>query len=164
MKKEELIEIMPIEYHRKVPKHRHPRLQIYWDYSFSPNLTKAIVEGVVRKLKNKERISIQSNSDRYILWRYGTNKPQICLDNLNGKVCVSTGTLKRYSLKSCQHQASLVLRILKGTKKHPIGLANFRRISATFDPYRIGRTAKEREITFQAAHDLFNDRFKGKEE
>lgn len=35
-------------------------------------------------------------------------------------------------------------------------------VSVTFDPYRIGRTAKEREITFQAAHDLFNDRLKGK--
>ena len=69
-----------------------------------------------------------------------------------------------WALKKEGHQASLVLRILKGTKKHPIGLANFKRISATFNPYRIGRTAKEREIVFQAAHDLFNDGFKGKEE
>lgn len=149
---------MPIEYHRKAPKHRHPRLQIYWDYSFSPNLTKAVVERVIGNLKKKAIISVQSNSDRYLLWRYGVHKPQICLDLLNMKVCVSRGTLKRYSLKFCQQQASLVLRILKGTKKHPVGLARFKRISVTFNPCRIGRTAEERKITFQAAHDLFNDK------
>jgi hypothetical protein len=42
-------------------------------------------------------------------------------------------------------------------------LAKFKKISAIFDPYRIGRTAKEREIIFQVAHDLFNDRLKGKD-
>ena len=161
--KAEPIEIMPIEYHLKVQRKRHPRLQIYWDYSFSSKLTQSIMDRVVRQTNMKKRVSVQNNPDQFILWKY-PGKPQICLDKLLRKVFVSRETLEHFGRKSCQQQASLVLRILKGTKKHAVGLANFKRISATFNPYRIGRTAKEREITFQAVHDLFNDKLKSKEE
>lgn len=160
MSKKESTEIMPIEYHLKVPKKKNPRLQIYWDYSFSPNLSQNVMDWIVQHTRKKKRVSVQV-LDELVLWHY-PGKPQICLNKLTRKVFVSKKTLKQFGRKSCQQQASLVLRILKGTKKHPIGLANFKRISATFNPYRIGKTAKEREITFQAAHDLFNDRLKDK--
>jgi len=162
MTEAELVEIMPIEYHLKARKKRHPRLQIYWDYSFSSSLTQDNMDWIMKHTRMKKRVSVQV-LDELVLWQH-PGKPQICLNKLLRKAFVSRETLEHFGRKSCQQQASLVLRILKGTKKHPVGLANFKRISATFNPYRVGRTAKERKITFQAAHDLFNDGLKGREE
>jgi len=160
MSEKELVEIMPIEYHFKVPKNKHPRLQIYWDYSFSPNLTQAIFNRIIKDFKQKDKIKIQNNSDRFIVYQFA-RKPQIYLDKLTNKICVRRGTLNHYSKQHCQQQGSYVLRILKGTKKQREtrpAYASFKRISVTCNPYRIGRTKEEREIYFEAVMDLFNDK------
>jgi hypothetical protein len=160
---------MPIEYcpeyrifdkrvGRIVTKNR--RLQIYWDYSFSPNLTQAIFDRTVKDFKQKDKIKIQNNSDRFIVYQFA-RKPQIYLDKLTRKIYVTRGTLNHYSKQHCQQQASYVLRILKGTKKQREtrpAYAGFKRISVTCDPNRIGRTKEEREIYFEAVMDLFNDK------
>ena len=169
MSEKELVEIMPIEY---CPEYRifdkrvgrivtkNPRLQIYWGYSFSPNLTQAIFDRIVKDFKQKDKIKIQNNSDRFIAYQFA-GKPQIYLDKLTNKIYVTRGTLNHYSKQHCQQQGSYVLRILKGTKKQREtrpAYASFKRISVTCNPYRIGRTKEEREIYFEAVMDLFNDK------
>jgi hypothetical protein len=161
-----LVEVMPIEY---CPRHRvfdrsrlkvrtkNPRLQIYWGYSLLPNLTEEIVKVIISHLKHKKYISIEPQPDGSIVWCY-SGKPPIYLSRPEGKVFVSRGTLKRFGRKSCQQQASEVLRILKGTKKQPWHYASFKRISVTCDPERIGRTKEDRQIYFEAVMDLFNDK------
>ena len=153
----ELVEVMPIEYHFEVPKPRHPRLQIYWGYSFSRDLTQAIFDGILKDFKQKHKVKIQNNPDRFIVYQF-VGKPQIYLDKLTRKVYVTERTLKHSSKQHCQQQASYVLRILKGTKKQREtrpAYADFKRISATCDPNRIGRNELEREIYFEAVRDLF---------
>jgi len=156
----ELVEIMPIEYQFKAPRNKHPRLQIYWDYSFSSNLTQAILNRIVKDFKQKDKIKIQNNSDRFVVYQFA-GKPQIYLDKLTKKIYVTRGTLNHYSKHHCQQQASYILRILKGTKKQREtrpAYASFKRISVTCNPDRIGRTAKEREMYCEAVRDLFNDK------
>jgi len=156
----DLVEIMPIEYQFIAPKNKHPRLQIYWDYSFSPNLTQAIFDRIVKDFKQKDKIKIQNNSDRFIVYQFA-GKPQIYLDKLTNKIYVTRGTLNHYSKQHCQQQGSYVLRILKGTKKQREtrpAYACFTRIAVTCNPNRLGRTAEERKIYCEAVRDLFNDK------
>lgn len=156
----ELVEVMPIEYQFKVPKGRHPRLQIYWGYSFSRRLTQAIFNRILKDFRQKDKVKVSNNRDRFIVYQFAS-KPQICLDRLTGKICVTRGALNHYSRQHCQQQASFVLRILKGSKKdrgrRPT-YASFKRISVTCNPDRIGRTREERQIYFEAVMDLFNDK------
>jgi len=174
-----LVEVMPIEYRqaslqRKIKKmpsgtpksinhvRKNPRLQIYWDYTFSSNLTQAIFNRIVKDFKQKTKITIQNNPDRFIVYQF-TGKPKIYLDKLTKKIYVTRGTLNYYSRQHCQQQASYVLRILKGTKKQREtrpAYASFKRTSVTCNPDRIGRTKEQREIYFKAVADLFNDNSK----
>lgn len=166
MDKMELVEVFPIEYNpsRKVWSKRKatfvkttPRLQIYWGYSFSPHLTQAIIDIIVSLLRHKKNISVQSTPDGSIIWKY-SGKPPIHLSRPERKTFVSRETLELFRRQSCQQQASEVLRILKGTKKQREtrpAYAQFKRISATCDPNRIGRNELEREIYFEAVRDLF---------
>lgn len=162
----ELVEVFPIEYNssrkrldKKRMKHvkKNPRLQIYWGYSLSPYLTKAIVDSIVSHLRHRKEISVQSTPDGSIVWKY-SGKPPIHLSRPERKTFVSRETLELFGRQSCQQQASEVLRILKGTKKQREtrpAYAQFKRISATCDPNRIGRNKHEREIYFEAVRDLF---------
>jgi hypothetical protein len=175
------VEIMPIEYcfvrQQKVEAtepmpdgttaligishiRKNPRLQIYWGYTFSPNLTQEIFDRIVRDFENKDKIKIQNNPDRFIVYQFA-GKPKIYLDKLTKRIYVTRGTLNHYSKQHCQQQASYVLRILKGTGKQREtrpAYASFKRISVTCNPKRIGRTKEEREIYFEAVMDLFNDK------
>ena len=166
MNETQLVEVMPVEYcpsyyvfDKRIGKRvvKNPRLQIYWCYSFSGNLTKKMLEERISLFKNKKGISIKEISDRYILWQY-VDKPQIWLDRAKEKVYVSKETLKVFGRKQCRQQASLVLRILKGTFRDTEHYATFRRISVTCNPNRIGCTKGEREIYFQAVRELFSRR------
>ena len=175
----DLVEIMPIEYHYRshlqrqiklvhghfqkiIYVRKNPRLQIYWNYTFSRHLTQAIFDGILKDFKQKDKVKIQNNPDRFIVYQF-VGKPQIHLDKLTRKVYVTKGTLKHYSKQHCQQQASYVLRILKGTKRQREtrpAYADFKRISVTCNPDRIGRTREERQIYFEAVMDLFNDKSK----
>lgn len=167
--KVDLVEVMPIEYSlarthfdRKRGKvvTKSPRLQICWGYTFSPHLTQEIVNGLVKDFKQKDKIKIQNNPDRFIVYQFA-GKPQIYLDKLTNRIYVTRGTLNHYSKQHCQQQASCVLRILRGTKKQREtrpAYANFERTSVTCNPKRIGRTREERKIYFEAVMDLFNDK------
>lgn len=160
----ELVEVMPIEYHFEVPKRRHPRLQIYWGYSFSRHLTQAIFNRILKDFRQKDKVKVSNNRDRFIVYQFA-GKPQICLDGLTGKICVTKGTLNHYSKQHCQQQAAMIMRILRGTKRQRVirpGYANFVRISVTCNPQRIGRTKEERQIYFEAVMDLFNDKPKAR--
>lgn len=163
-----LVEVMPIEYthkrrfyDRRLRRYvaKNPRLQISWGYTFSPNLTQEILNTLVANFEHKDKINIQSNSDRFVIYHF-ERKPKIYLDKVANKMYVTRRTMKRYSRQHCQQQASLVLRILKGSEKdrrRRPAYANFKRISVTCNPKRIGRTREERQIYFEAVIDLFND-------
>ena len=146
-----LIEIEPVEYQYKLPGNRNPRILRYRGLSFSQNITQTILRRIISRTKMKKKASAQQNPDRYIFYEYD-RKPQIILDLLNRSIHVTEGTLKKHGMRACQQQASILLRLLKR-----YGYANFRRISVTANPYRIGRTSEDREITFQALKRLFND-------
>lgn len=177
----DLIEIMPIEYHYRshlqrqiklvhghfqkiIYVRKNPRLQIYWNYTFSRHLTQAVFDGILKDFKQKDKVKVSNNLDRFITYQF-VGKPQIYLDKLTGKIYVTRGTLNYYSKQHCQQQAGMIMRILRGTKRQREirpAYANFLRTSVTCNPDRIGRTKEERQIYFEAVMDLFNDKPKAR--
>jgi Xaa-Pro aminopeptidase len=156
---QELVEIFPVEYQPKPKqKGRNPRVQIYWNYTFDKNLTQGTLKSIVeKKPKLQKSVQIQNGPDHFIYWQYG-REPQIILNKLNGKACVSKETLDYFGEKACQIQASYLLRVLESN-----GHAHFVRRSATFDPVRTGKNREERELYRKAMIYLFNDDKKKRE-
>jgi hypothetical protein len=147
----ELVEIQPIEYQFKMPKHKNPRILRYRELSFTPNLTQAILNRIIAKTRMKKKASAHQNPDRYIFYQYG-QEPQIILDMLTRKILVTKGTFEQFGERKCQQQASILMRILK---EH--GYAHFTRKSVTVNPNKIGKTAEDRKTTYRACKYLFND-------
>lgn len=148
----DLVIIEPIEYRLRMGKYRNPRIIRYRSLGFSPNLTQAILNRIIEQTKLKKKTSALQNPDRYLFYEYG-NQPIIVLDLLERTINTTTGTLKHWGMRKCQQQASILLRLLR--KHHQ---AYFIQRSITCDPGDMGRTAEDREVTFQALHDLFNDK------
>ena len=147
-----LVKIDPIEYqYRRSEIRKSPRILRYRDLSFSPHLTRAILNRIIKNTKMKKKAMAHQNPDRYIFYEYN-QKPQIILDMLERTINVSEGTLKKHGLRACQQQASILMRLLK---KHRY--AHFKRVSITANPSRIGRTREDRAVTFRALKNLFND-------
>ena len=151
-----LVKVEPIEYHYKMKGNRNPRIIRYRRLSFSSHITQVVMDRIIQKTKMKKKALAQQDPYQFIFYKYG-NKPQIILDLLNETINVSEGTLKKHGMRTCQQQASLLLRLLKEHK-----YAHFKRISVTANPMRIGKTPEDREITFQAIKRLFNDPMKHK--
>ena len=99
----------------------------------------------------KKKASVIQNQDRFIRYQYD-GKPLIILDLLDRTIKTTKGTLDFYGERACQQQASILLRLLRSHK-----YAHFKQVSITVNPNRIGKTAKDREITFKAIKYLFND-------
>jgi hypothetical protein len=170
----DFVEIVPIEYHRarkeysghpnycgrpaRYPSMRvhSPRIIRYRDISFNPNLTRKDLEKVVSETNMQEKAYVDNNPDRYLFYRYG-NRPLVIFDRLEKKICTTAGELKKFGERACQQQGSILLRLLK---EH--GHANFKRVTITANPWRIGYTKEDREITFRALHYLFGDNTKKK--
>jgi hypothetical protein len=161
----ELVDVEPVEYHNARKDFRenpvfnshcrihNARIIRYRNLSFSPNLTQKDIEFVIEHTRMKKRASVHNNPDRYLFYQYGDSKPLIILDMLERKICTTKGKLKEYGERICQQQASIVLRLLKKYK-----FANFKRVSVTANPWRIGRTKEDREITFKALNRLFGEK------
>jgi hypothetical protein len=139
-----LVKIEPIEYQRKMPKGKHSRILTYWGFSFSPHITQNDLDRIVRMLRTKQKVAALNNPDELIFWQY-SGAPLIILNKLRQSIFTIEKDFKRFAERTCQQQASLVLRVLK---KH--GLAQFRRNSLTVNPKKFGRNSGEREQTFQA--------------
>lgn len=162
----DLVEVVPIEYQkgrREVQAGRmvtwhNPRIIRYRELSFNPHLNQKDLEKIIAKTKMKKKASAQKNSDRYLFYQYG-KKPMIILDLVERIICTTKEILEEHGERACQQQASILMRLLK---EH--GHANFNRVTVTANPYRIGRTKDDRDITFKALHYLFGDYEKEKVE
>jgi hypothetical protein len=73
----------------------------------------------------------------------------IILDLLEKKICTTKGILEEYGERFCQQQASILMRLLKKHKQ-----ANFKRVTVTVNPYRIGTSVEDRKITYKAIEHL----------
>jgi histidinol phosphatase-like PHP family hydrolase len=154
-----LVEVVPIEYHKAridelgygVTSHHNPRIIRYRDFSFDPHLTKEKLEQIVAKTHMKRRVLVIQHFDRFLSYQYA-NKPTIILDLLEGKVFTTKRAVDIHGESKCQQQASILMRLLK---QH--GHAMFRRVTVTANPYRIGYTKEDRDITFKALHRLLGD-------
>lgn len=156
----ELVEVAPIEYHRgyreqddryQIDRWHNPRIIRYRDLSFNPRLTQKELETIVAKTRMKKEVSVNSEQDRYIFYKYG-KKPMIILDLVERKICTTNEALKENGERTCQQQASILMRLLMR-----YGHARFSRVTVTANPYRMGKTKEDRDITFQALHYLFGD-------
>lgn len=145
----ELVEIYPVEFRRE--KHRNPRVLIYWNYSFSPNLTQSKIDRIVEKIKSKKRINASNNPDHLVIWQY-SGKPLIILNLLNRKIYTTKWTLEHFGERYCMQQAAILLQILK---EH--GYASYRRKSITINPDRMGHNKFEREIFMKSLKLLMGD-------
>ena len=151
----DLVEVIPIEYcnarkDKKTQSVHSPRIIRYRDLSFNPHLTQKQLEKIIRETKMKEKASAHNNPDRYLFYQYG-NMPMIILDLVDRKICTTIGIMKEYGESACQQQASILMRLLR---QH--GQANFKRVTVTANPYRLGSTKEDRDITYRALESLLN--------
>jgi hypothetical protein len=151
-----LVEVVPIEYHRArtenlghgVISHHSPRIIRYRDLSFDNNLTKQKLDQIVARTKVQKRVLVIQNFDRYLTYQYA-NKPTIVLDLLERKILTTKTAIETCGERNCQQQASILMRLLQ---EH--GYANFRRLTVTANPERLGYTKEDRDITFKALNRL----------
>jgi hypothetical protein len=154
-----LVEVVPIEYHKArtdnlghgAPVHHSPRIIRYRDLNFDNNLTKQKLDQIVARTKMQRRVLVTQSFDRYLTYQYA-NKPAIVLDLLERKILTTKTAIETCGERSCQQQASILMRLLK---EH--GHANFKRVTVTANPDRIGHTKEDREITFKALHSLLGE-------
>lgn len=161
--KTRLVEIMPIEFrkgHWEFNKRRHkdvwknPRLLVYWDFKIDPMPTKKDIEKIIISKRNLKKTAVAvENADGSIEYRYGKEPKIIILQKHPDKVFTTKADFEEFGKSKCQQQASIFLRLLREYE-----FAKFKQVSATFNPYRIGRTYEERKMVFEAAHNLFGDK------
>jgi hypothetical protein len=154
----DLVGVVPIEFHKawidKKKSVHSPRIMRYRDLSFNPHLTQKQLEEIIKKTKMKKKASVHNNSERYLIYQYG-GMPTIILDLFNRKICTKNDIIKKFGESACQQQASILLRLLK--QHHH---ANFKRVTVTVNPYRLGMTKEDRDISYKAIESLL--RKKGK--
>lgn len=157
-----LVEIMPIEYRKATrywnrkkgrPVKVNPRLLIYWDFEIDPKITQEDMEEIIKKSHMKKRAVALENPEERIEYKYDREPNIIFLKEYPNKIFTTKAVLEEYGKSKCQQQASIFLRLLRSNN-----FAKFKQVSATFNPNRVGRTAKERKLVFEAAHNLFGDK------
>lgn len=160
----QLVNIMPIEFHkgrwqrRKKGNSRrvwkNPRLLVYWDFKIDPLLTVGDVKRIIREKRNLKKTAVATGRpDGGIEYQYGKEPKIIILQKHSNKVFTTKADFEKFGKSKCQQQASIFLRLLREYE-----FAKFKQVSATFNPYRIGRTYEERKMVFEAAHNLFGDK------
>ncbi len=155
----DLVEVVPIEYHKaridkKTRSVHSPRIIRYRHLSFNPHLTLKELEEIIKKTKMKKKVSVHNNPDRFLFYQY-VGMPTIILDLVDRKICSTKDIIKKFGESACQQQASILMRLLK-QHRH----ANFKRVTVTANPYRLGMTKEDRDISYKAIESLL--RKKGK--
>ena len=139
-----LVELIPIEFELRRGKTQNPRIRRYFDIRFADALSPERIEWILTRLKSKKRIKTEFIANRYILWHYGTTKPPLLLDLLERNLKTSLEVIHKYGEIRCMHQASIIMRILRRFE-----LVSYRRTTFTLNFNRIGRTERERSITYR---------------
>jgi hypothetical protein len=166
---------MPIEFHqgrwqarrRGSPNQvwKNPRLLVYWDFKIDQNLTLQELN-VLIKASRLQRTAVTEEVSHFLTYRYG-KEPMLVFDkDMPNKIFTTVDSFKQHGEGECMQQASIFLRMLRGSKKQQEArpslrlkrsYADFTAISVTFNPSRIGRTPEERGIIHRAECYLFGD-------
>lgn len=147
----DLVEVVPIEYAGKWYKKKPPRIYRYRniEWHLIEHCTQEGLDNMIQSMNKKEPISAK-RIGQFISYRYG-NRAEIILDTHSKKLYVTKSTFDRHGERQCQHQASFVMRVLK------YHFVLFKRIQFELDPYRVGKTPEDRQISINAIKHLFND-------
>jgi hypothetical protein len=149
-----LIRVEPVEYQKKVSVGKNPRIIRYRNLvKLFPISIEKLKENV-KHTRTKKVVTVEQYSTNHIAYQYG-RKPQIILNTETAATFVTEKTFERHGERACQQQASILMRLLKDYY-----LINFVRVSNTLNPYRIGKNADDREITYRAFKHLMNDPIK----
>ena len=135
-----------------------PRIIRYRNLTFNNKLTKQQLVKISREIVSSWRITIDYVFERYLVYKYMA-KPLVVLDLVERRICTTKQMIVKYGESHCQQQASILLRILLKN-----GQASFKRVTVTSNPYRLGYTKEDREITFKAINIILGDHEKVKKQ
>jgi hypothetical protein len=110
----------------------------YLELWVDPHMTKDELERFLKRYRIRN-VALTENPLHWITWQR-RNRPLICIDMEHQCVKVPKASLIEFDIEDIEHQASMVLRILK--KFH---FAGFLRKRVDYLPSRIGYNEHERE-------------------
>lgn len=140
-----LIEIEPVEYQIKVGPRRNPRIIRYRKREpYLRKVTLEILKEIIDETPMQKKVNLKTYSSTKVAYKYGS-KPELLFDLETYKIFVTPETFNQHGERSCQQQASILMRLLK--KFYCI---YFVRKSVTLNPNRIGKTPTDRKITYNA--------------
>lgn len=131
----EIVKIYPVEYdlHGKP----YPRIVVYRNIKVRNDLTQQHMEKI-KKLQLKREARTLSNPEHYLFYQYG-EEPLIIIDLHTSEFLTTKPVIEYYGLMKVQHQASILLRLLK-----KCGYAKFKRI--VISTYRLGDKEEAKRI------------------
>jgi len=147
---DKFVEIQPFEY--QYPTGQLPRLITYFGFKFSPRLTQETIKAIVDDLETEKEVTVMQNPNGLLVWQY-EGKPLIAIDKNSNRIFTVQEAINYYGIDDCQKQAAYVLQILR-----KYGFTKFTGYVIKYEPYRLGRTPKERELTRQALERLAKDK------
>ena len=150
MAQHRFVEIQPFEY--QYPIGQFPRLITYFGFKFSKRLTQEVIEAIIEDLETEKEVSVMQNPNGLLVWQY-EGKPPIAIDKNNNRIFTTQRAINYYGIDDCQKQAAYVLQILR-----KYGFAKFTGFIIKYEPYLLGRTPQERELTRQALERLAKDK------
>jgi len=150
MAQHKFVEVQPFEY--QYPTGQFPRLITYFGFKFSKRLTQEIIKAIIEDLETEKEVTVVQNPNGLLVWQY-EGKPLIAIDKNNNRIFTTQGAINYYGIDDCQKQAAYVLQILR-----KYGFAKFTGYVIKYEPYRLGGTPKERELTRQALERLANNK------
>ena len=147
-----LVKIDPIGYDTRRGKAR----VTVWSYKrFSPKLTAEEYQKICIE-SNASKVKVTELPDKSIVHQY-PNKPRVIINSRDGKLYTTKEDLEKYDRKGCEHQATILMRLLyykygefiEGVSKREMPLAEFKYLQSRVE---INDTIIEDDVKITLSH------------